>query len=69
MKMKMKRGAPHLAAINAKRCSFINHYHRATAIAPTASGSHPAQPFLSSDAAEVVVEATTSRTGGVVVTV
>lgn len=44
-------------------------YHRVRPIAPIASGNHPAQPFPSSETAEEVVEATTSRTGFFVVTV
>jgi hypothetical protein len=44
-------------------------YHSVRPIAPIASGSHPAQPFLSREVAVEVVEVTTSRTGFLVVTV
>jgi hypothetical protein len=45
------------------------HHQKAIHIAPAANGSHPAQPFFSSDTAEEVVEAMTSMTGFCVVTV
>lgn len=69
---KMKKGDAFiiLRQTTANRRSFVFIiYHKAMPIAPIASGSHSVQPFLSSDAAEEVVEEMTSRTGFVVVTV